>query len=88
MGVRNILVLRGHIANPQKSRQWAPPAQGFKYAAQLVAFIKAEHGDYFCIAVAGFVEPLPERHTDRALDLAHLRAKVAIVSYGLVLCGR
>ena len=79
MGVRNILVLRGQITDPEKSRHWTPPASGFKYAAQLVAFIRAEYKDYFCIAVAGYVEQLPGRNADRATDLAHLRAKVAMV---------
>ena len=76
IGVRNILVLRGHIVDAQKSQNWAPPADGFQYAAQLVAFIRAEYQDYFCIAVGGYVEQLPGRHADRATDLAHLQAKV------------
>lgn len=76
LGVRNILVLRGHIVDTQKSQNWTPPADGFQYAAQLVAFIRAEYKDYFCIAVGGYVEQLPDRHVDRATDLAHLQAKV------------
>ena len=80
MGVRNILVLRGHVVDVHKSQNWTPPADGFQYAAQLVAFIRAEHKDYFCIAVGGYVEQLPGRPPDRATDLAHLQAKVAMHS--------
>ena len=54
-------------------------------AQELVELIRREHGDYFCIAVAGYAEVhieswnnplLPPSDQCKALDLKRLKAKV------------
>ena len=83
-GIRNILALRGDP--PHGAARWKPcRGGGFKNAVQLVKLIREEHGDYFCIAVAGYPEVhtaawnsalLPPSEKCRRLDLEHLLAKV------------
>jgi len=86
MGIKNILALRG---DPVKGCvKWQPHEGGFKNATELVTFIRAEFGDYFCVAVAGFPEGHPDliTPTSRTADLVdsvaygqyiqHLKAKV------------
>lgn len=53
-GVKNILALRGDPARGQT--EWKPVPGGMSKAEDLVRLIRKEHGDYFCIAVAGFPE--------------------------------
>jgi methylenetetrahydrofolate reductase (NADPH) len=60
-GVRNILALRGDP--PRGQEYWVAADSRFQHAADLVRFIREEHGDYFCIGVAGY----PEGHPDDAL---------------------
>lgn len=74
-GIQNIVALRGD--RPQNAPDFRPPADGFKYAADLVRFIRKEtdYGREFSLAVAGY----PEAHVeckDREMDLEHLRRKV------------
>lgn len=72
-GIRNILALRGDP--PQDNPHWQPTENNFKYSSELVAFIRAEFGDYFGISVAGF----PEGHLlckDRELDAQYLKIKI------------
>eukprot|EP00930_Biecheleria_cincta_P089043 TRINITY_DN78308_c0_g1_i1.p1 TRINITY_DN78308_c0_g1~~TRINITY_DN78308_c0_g1_i1.p1 ORF type:complete len:315 (-),score=50.82 TRINITY_DN78308_c0_g1_i1:260-1147(-) len=68
-GIRNIMALRGDApASDAVSGE-------FEHAVDLVAFIKEEFGDYFCIAVAGY----PEVHSEAASkseDLKYLKEKV------------
>ncbi len=66
-GVENILALRGD-RNPN-----AKPETDFRYAADLIAFIR-EHGD-FDIAAACYPEGHPEA-PDLDTDIVHLREKV------------
>ena len=66
-GVENILALRGD-RNPN-----VKPETDFRYAADLIAFIR-EHGD-FDIAAACYPEGHPEA-PDLDTDIAHLREKV------------
>lgn len=71
-GLHNILALRG---DPPRGEEWKQMEGGFGYAVDLVRHIKAEYGDHFCIAVAGY----PEMHADaesKQKDLEHLKAKV------------
>lgn len=66
-GVENILALRGD-RNPDM-----PPKNDFKYAADLIAFIR-QHGD-FDIAAACYPEGHPEA-SDLDTDILHLKEKV------------
>jgi len=73
LGLRNILALRGDP--PRGATDWVHNENGFNYAIDLVRFIKLQHGDWFCIGVAGY----PEIHlqaTTREDDIRHLKEKV------------
>lgn len=72
-GVKNIMALRGDV--PQGEAAFVPAADGLKYAAELVAFIK-EHHPEFGIGVAGYPEKHPEAQSIE-IDREHLRQKVA-----------
>ena len=70
-GVHNIMALRG---DPPNQASWDPSAQDFRYAVELVAFIK-KHFPHMGIGVAGF----PEGHPDtpnRFQEIEFLKAKV------------
>jgi len=72
-GIRNILALRGDP--PQDQPDWQPTDDNYKYSSELAAFIRANSGDYFGIAVAGF----PEGHIlcpDRERDAEFLKLKI------------
>ena len=72
-GIRNILALRGDP--PQDQPDWQPTDDNYKYSSELAAFIRANFGDYFGIAVAGF----PEGHIlcpDRERDAGFLKLKI------------
>lgn len=70
IGIKNILALRG-----DPPREGQPISNDFKYARDLVAFIKEEFGDYFCISVAGYPYLHPECD-DYNEGLLHLKKKV------------
>lgn len=53
-GIENILALRGDP--PKGATAWEECEGGLSYAIDLVRLIKAEHGNHFCIAVAGHPE--------------------------------
>lgn len=68
-GVEHVLALRGDIPFG-----WDGTNSAFRYATDLVAFIRREFGDKFEIAVSGS----PEGHvecTSLASDIAHLKQK-------------
>ena len=71
LGIENIVALRGDAPKDVV----LPPLEGreFRYAADLVAFIRKENG--FALAVAGYPEKHPEC-AGREEDLRHLKAKV------------
>lgn len=71
-GVRNILALRGDP--PKGETNFIPSDARFRYASDLVAFIKARHPG-MCVGVAGYPEKHPEAPT-MAADLAALKTKV------------
>lgn len=82
-GIRNILALRGDP--PIGEDKWQRTAGGFSNAVELVRLIREEHGDWFCVAVAGYPEvhtecwnnpELPPSEQAMALDLKRLREKV------------
>lgn len=61
LGIRNILALRG---DPPREEYRDEPVQDeeFTWAIDLVRYIRKNHGDYFCIGVAGY----PEGHADES----------------------
>ncbi len=70
-GIENLLALRGDP--PQGEREFKPVAGGFRYAFQLLEFIRKKWD--FCIGVAGY----PEGHIenpDKEADLKYLKLKV------------
>lgn len=69
--VHNILALRGDP--PQGQDKFEVAAGGFRYASELVAFIR-ERGD-FCVGAACYPEVHPEA-ADGGADLRNLRTKV------------
>lgn len=70
-GFRNIMTLRGDLP---KAPGFQPAADGLRYAAELVALLKARHPD-FCLGVAGYPEKHPQAPTLGA-DLDNLKRKV------------
>lgn len=72
-GVRNIIALGG---DPAPGTEWAPHAEGFRYAHELVTEAVNWGGeDWFSVAVAGFPEVHP-RAESRERDLYYLKTKV------------
>ncbi len=71
-GIENILALRGDP--PRDQNQFTPAEGGFKYAAELVAFIR-RHYPQMGIGVAGYPEGHPET-PNRLLEMDYLKAKV------------
>jgi methylenetetrahydrofolate reductase (NADPH) len=68
-GIRHIVALRGDL----------PSGMGeigeFRHASELVSFIRAEHGDWFWIEVAGYPEYHPQSRSPRH-DLENFARKV------------
>lgn len=71
-GIENILALRGDP--PKGQADFVHPADGFEYAADLVAFIK-KHFPKMCIGVAGFPEGHPST-PNRLQEIEYLKQKV------------
>ena len=69
IGVKRIVALRGDL----------PSGMGFpgdlRYASELIAFIRAEHGDAFRIEVGAYPETHPQA-SDAQADLRHFKAKI------------
>jgi len=57
VGIRNIVALRGDA--PAGQEEWTATEGGFTCALDLVKHIRATHGDYFCVSVAGYPEGHP-----------------------------
>lgn len=72
LGIKNILALRGDP--PQGITHFDPSPDGFRYAVELVSFIKGL--DEFCIGVAGFPEGHPECKEGKHANWRHLKAKI------------
>ena len=69
LGVRNILALRGDPPRSDEYRDDTNPNavvddsnHDFTWAVDLVRYIRKQHGDYFCVGVAGY----PEGHADQS----------------------
>lgn len=82
LGIRNILALRGDAPIGQDWSDLDHENTDFKYAVDLVKYIKMNHGDYFCVGVAAY----PEGHCEGEIegydhsptrDLPYLKQKVA-----------
>lgn len=69
IGCRRLVALRGDL----------PSGMGFpgdmRYAAELIDFIRAEHGDAFHIEVGAYPETHPQA-SDALADLKHFKAKI------------
>ncbi len=74
-GIQNLVALRGDP--PKGETEFKPVAGGFRYAAELVAYIRShpDFGSWFSIAVAGYPEGHPESKK-RESDWDHLATKV------------
>ena len=68
-GIKHIVALRGDL--PSGMAQ----AGEFKHAADLIAFIRAEHGDHFHLEVAAYPEYHPQARNAQE-DLKHFKQKV------------
>jgi methylenetetrahydrofolate reductase (NADPH) len=68
-GIKRLVALRGDLPSGEVS------AGDFKYAVELVEFIRAETGNQFHIEVAAYPEFHPEARTPKA-DLLNLKRKV------------
>ncbi|GAA5946504.1 hypothetical protein JCM3775_007554 [Rhodotorula graminis] len=66
LGVVNLLALRGDP--PRGEEYWTASSDMFQHATDLVRHIRKEHGDAFCIGVAGY----PEGHADSPDKLADI----------------
>lgn len=73
-GIQNVLALRGDP--PRGQAAFTPHPEGFRYASELVAFVRSRPDRWrFCIGAAAY----PEGHVetrDLSRDLAHLKTKV------------
>ena len=68
-GIRRLVALRGDLPSGEVS------AGDFRYANELVTFIREQSGDWFDIEVAAYPEFHPEAHSPAA-DLQHFKRKV------------
>jgi len=71
-GIENLLALRGDP--PKDQTAFTPAPDGFRYANELIQFIRAEGYD-FCLGVAGY----PEGHTEvlsKMEDIQNLKRKI------------
>jgi methylenetetrahydrofolate reductase (NADPH) len=68
-GIKRLVALRGDVPSGEVS------SGDFKYAVELVEFIRAETGNQFHIEVAAYPEFHPEARTPKA-DLLNLKRKV------------
>lgn len=70
LGIRNILALRGDPPRRAEYRdenldEEEDGGDEFSWATDLVRYIRKNHGDYFCVGVAGY----PEGHADESHPL-------------------
>lgn len=72
-GCTNILALRGDP--PREKEKWIATEGGFRYAKDLVKYIRQTYGDHFDIGVAGYPEGCDDQ-SDPELLIQHLKEKV------------
>ncbi|KAK8814395.1 hypothetical protein WA158_008257 [Blastocystis sp. Blastoise] len=85
-GINNIFCLRGDP--PKDVENWVPPEGGFSSARDLVAWVRKEYGDYFCISVAGYPEGHPNtiKVVDSDVLTASEKKRACMTSTGLCVC--
>jgi methylenetetrahydrofolate reductase (NADPH) len=71
-GITNLLALRGDP--PAGQDKWEASSLEFTCALDLVKYIRKEHGDYFCVTVAGYPEGHPTKMSVVEGGLADLSA--------------
>ncbi len=76
-GIRRLVALRGDLPSGMAA------LGEFRYARDLVAYIRAEHGDWFHIEVGCYPEVHPQAD-DAAADVAHFVAKVRAGANGAI----
>ena len=72
-GCTNILALRGDP--PREKEKWKAVEGGFRFAKDLVTYIKKTYGDHFDIGVAGYPEGCDDNKDPVSL-MQHLKEKV------------
>ena len=72
-GCTNILALRGDP--PREKEKWEAKSEQFRYAKDLVKYIKDTYGNHFDIGVAGYPEGCDD-NDDQDLLIDHLKEKV------------
>jgi methylenetetrahydrofolate reductase (NADPH) len=72
-GCTNILALRGDP--PRDQETWQATEGGFRYAKDLVKYIRDKYGNHFDIGVAGYPEGCDDQD-DLELLMDHLKEKV------------
>ena len=72
-GCTNILALRGDP--PREKEKWEAKEGGFRYAKDLVKYIKSKYGNHFDIGVAGYPEGCDDQEDPEKL-IPHLKEKV------------
>lgn len=77
LGCRRIVALRGDLPSGMGA------VGDFRYAADLVGFIRAEHGDWFQVEVGCYPEVHPQAD-DALADLRHFKTKVDAGAHGAI----
>ena len=77
MGCKRIVALRGDLPSGMATHG------DFRYASELVAFIRARTGDHFHVEVACYPEVHPQSD-DAHADLAHFKAKIDAGANGAI----
>ena len=72
-GCTNILALRGDP--PREKEKWEATDGGFRYARDLIKYIKSQYGNHFDIGIAGYPEG-PDETTDADEHIPFLKEKV------------
>ena len=72
-GCTNILALRGDP--PREKEKWEQVEGGFRYARDLIKYIKSKYGNHFDIGIAGYPEG-PDETTSAEEHIPHLKEKV------------
>lgn len=72
-GCTNILALRGDP--PREQEKWEQTEGGFRYARDLIKYVKKTYGDHFDIGIAGYPEG-PDETTNAEEHIVYLKEKV------------